>query len=473
MPIINGTWQDDTLDGGSGDDTIRGFSGDDSLSGQAGDDTLLGASGADTLDGGAGNDLLDGGSQDDLLRGGDGDDTLEGGSGEDTLEGGAGADLIEGASQDDIIWGGDGADTITGDSGSDLVSGGSGNDRIEGGSQDDTLFGGAGDDTLVGGSNDDWLEGGLGDDLIDAGGYSGGSDTIVFGPGMGNDTIDGFNPTTDFLHVGGVPIEDVIFSPTADPKVWVLTFDGVPDTSLTLDFSHFWNANLQFDDLIDRVIDDAVTLPPEDPYAEPICLTAGMRVETARGLVPAGALRAGDLVRTLDAGWQPVRTVLRRWFPRADLVAEPSLRPVRIPAGTFGGGLPWRDMTVSLQHCFLAVDPLGHRPEALVRSRHIADMLEMGRIEDAPTQGETYVHLLLDRHHLIRAEGVWTETIFTGPRALTQDAVLSRLAKGHALPVMTERARPALPRRDLRDFAGYILGQHLDRAVGFRLPDAA
>jgi hypothetical protein len=461
MPNINGTWQDDTLDGGSGDDSIRGQSGDDSLSGNGGDDTLDGASGSDTLDGGDGNDDLDGGSQDDLLRGGDGDDTLEGASGADTLEGGAGDDLIEGASQDDIIWGGDGADTITGDSGTDLVSGGSGADLIDGGSQNDTLFGGAGDDTIVGGSGNDWLEGGAGDDLIDGGGYGGGSDTIVFGPGMGNDTVDGFNPDTDFLHVRGVDIDDVILTPTDDPRVWVLTIDGVPDTSLTLDFSHYWNGNLQVTDLIDRVINDEDTLPPEDPYAEPICLTAGMRVETARGLVPVGALRRGDLVRTLDAGFQPVRAVLRRWFPLAELRAEPSCRPVRIPAGAFGGGLPWRDMTVSMQHNFLAVDPLGEAPEALIRARHIADMLGMGCIDDAPTRGETYVHVLLDAHHLIRAEGVWTETIFTGERVMARDAVLSRLAGTRPLPVMPDRARPALSRRDLRNFARYILGQRM------------
>jgi len=466
MPIINGTWQDDTLDGGSGDDSIRGQSGDDSLSGNGGDDTLSGASGSDTLDGGDGNDDLDGGSQDDLLRGGDGDDTLEGASGADTLEGGAGDDLIEGASQDDLIWGGDGADTVTGDSGTDLLSGGFGDDVLDGGSQNDTIFGGGGNDTIEGGSGNDWLEGGAGDDLVDAGGYGGGSDTIVFGPGMGNDTIDGFNPDTDFVHVRGVDIADIVLTPTDDPKIWVLSIDGVPDTSLTLDFTHYWNNNLQITDLVDRVINDEDTLPPEDPYEEPICLTAGTRVETARGLVPVGTLRAGDLVRTLDAGWQPVRAVLRRWFPLTELRAEPSCRPVRIPAGAFGGGLPWRDMTVSLQHCFLAVDPMGQQPEGLIRARHIADMLDMARIDEAPVRGETYVHVLLDAHHLIRAEGVWTETIYTGKRVMAQDAVLSRLVGGRPMPPMHDRARTALSRGDLRAFAGYILGQRLpaDRA---------
>lgn len=465
MPNINGTWQDDTLTGGSGDDSISGFSGDDSLSGGEGADTLRGESGADTLIGGGGNDLLDGASQDDLLVGGDGDDTLIGASGADTLIGGAGADLIEGASQEDVIVGGDGNDTITGGSQDDFISGGNGDDSLDGGTQSDTIFGGAGNDTLVGGSNEDWLDGGLGDDLIEAGGYGGGSDTIVFGPGMGNDTIDGFNPSTDFLHVGGVDRSDLVFTPTGDPKIWVLTIDGVPDTSLTIDFTFYWDSGVNIADLDDRVVTDADVTPPDDPFADPICLTAGARVQTARGLIAAAALREGDLVLTLDAGWQPVRAVLRRWFPATEMAAEPSLRPVHIPAGALGDGLPWRDMRVSLQHCFLAADPEGREPEALIRARHLADTLGRAQLSDtAPARGETYVHLLLDAHHLILAEGVWTETIFAGPRVIAQDAVLSRMLNGRSLPEMADRVRPALTRRDLRAFSGYVIGRAPDDA---------
>ncbi len=459
MPNIDGTWQDDTLSGGSGDDSIRGFSGDDSLSGGDGDDTLRGASGDDTLVGGEGDDLLDGDSQNDLLIGGEGDDTLIGASGEDTLEGGDGDDLIDGASQEDVIWGGDGEDTVNGGSQDDLISGGDGDDYLDGGTQSDTIFGGAGNDTLVGGSNEDWLDGGAGDDLIQADGYGGGSDTIVFGPGMGNDTIQGFNPATDFLHVGGVDRADLVFTPTADPRIWVLTIDGVPDTSLTIDFTFYWDAGVNIAQLDDRVLTDTDVTPPDDPYEDPICLTAAVQVETARGPVPAAALREGDLVRTLDGGWQPVRAVLRRWFPATELAADPALRPVRIAAGAFGRGLPVRDMRVSLQHCFLAVDPDGRHPQAIIRARHLADTLGLAELSgDVPPQGETYVHILLDAHHLILADGVWTETIFAGPRVVASDVVLTRMLGGRRLPEMTERVRPALTRRDLRGFAGYVIG---------------
>ena len=83
-----------------------------------------------------------------------------------------------------------------------------------------------------------------------------------------------------------------------------MTIEGVPDTSLTVDFTHFWDENLSIADLELRVISDGDVLPPEDPYPEPMCPDAGARVETARGLVPAAALRGGRsrVARSTPAG---------------------------------------------------------------------------------------------------------------------------------------------------------------------------
>lgn len=503
MPnIINGTNQDDTLNGtpdedilrgrggndsivaGDGDDTVRGDEGndtifggggDDDLSGQSqddlidggdGNDTIDGNSGDDTLHGGDGDDSIKGGSQDDLVTGGAGNDTLDGESGADTLEGGDGDDLILGQSGVDQIWGDAGNDTIDGGSDNDLVSGGQGDDEIVGNSGNDSLFGGFGNDTITGGDGNDWMEGGAGDDLIDAGGYAGGADTIVFGPGFGNDTIDGFNPASDFLHIGGADPSDVIFTATADPKVWVLTLDGVPDASLTLDFGFYWNANVQPTALATRVITNDDAPIPVDPYGEPICLTAGAMVETRRGIVPAAMLMQGDLLRTLDAGWQPLRAVLRRTVTQADMAADPALRPVEFARGAFGGGKPLRDMAVSLQHGFLAVDRADPTRETLIRARHLAEMLALGTMSGTvPARSVTYVHLLLDRHHLIRADGVWTETVFTGPRAIAADAVLQGMIAGRCLPAMADRVRPLLLRRDLRDGRSFVIGRRPGRRL--------
>jgi hypothetical protein len=103
---------------------------------------------------------------------------------------------------------------------------------------------------------------------------------------------------------------------------------------------------------------------------------------------------------------------------------------------------------------------VGRRPEGLVRARHLADMLGLATLsEPRPARGACYVHLLLDAHHLIRAEGVWTETIFAGPRIAREDPALARMLGGVTLPLMAARARPALGRGDLRRFSGYLIGR--------------
>jgi Ca2+-binding RTX toxin-like protein len=67
-----GTAGDDTLTGYASNDVLSGLAGNDTLNGNAGDDLLDGGPGADLMSGGAGNDTLIGGE---TLFGGTGDDT--------------------------------------------------------------------------------------------------------------------------------------------------------------------------------------------------------------------------------------------------------------------------------------------------------------------------------------------------------------------------------------------------------------
>lgn len=429
---INGSWQNDSLTGTSGDDKIKGKSGDDTLEGLAGDDTLQGGSGEDVLLGGDDNDELEGGSGHDTLSGGDGDDTLEGDSGDDLLSGGAGDDVLDGG------WGAD------------------------------TLFGGAGDDTIhaIGG---DVVDGGAGDDYVDMGGYSGGSDTIAFGPGSGHDTAMAWSPDSDRIHIGSADPADVILTATADPQIWVMTLDGVPDASLTLDFTYHWDSSLNEADILDRVLTNADTLLPDDPF-DPICLTTGTMIDTSTGPRPIETLRPGDVVLTLDAGPQPLRRNLHRHIPLAAQAADAALRPILIEAGAFGGGLPRQAMLVSRQHGFLAHDPRPRgKGEVLIRARHIAE--ELGKAHAVPhlCRGLTYFHLLFDCHQLIRADGVWTESVYTGAKALKSDPALQLLLDGMPPRTMRQRVRPLLLRKHLQRFRDHTLGRPCESPGRIRL----
>ena len=142
------------------------------------------------------------------------------------------------------------------------------------------------------------------------------------------------------------------------------------------------------------------------------CFVEGARIETDRGPLPVELITVGDMVLTLDDGFQPVR-----WHGRRDVVSRGELAPVGIPAGTFG------------DHGALAVSPQ-HRlhfagwqaelycgeAEVLVRAIHL---VKAGHLrQDHSGRPVTYHHLLFDRHQIIRAEGLWSESYYPGPATM-------------------------------------------------------
>ena len=63
----------------------------------------------------------------------------------------------------------------------------------------------------------------------------------------------------------------------------------------------------------------------------PACFTPGTRIDTAFGAVPVELIREGDLVRTADHGFLPVR-----WTGRQRVRAEGRFAPVRFAPGVLG-----------------------------------------------------------------------------------------------------------------------------------------
>lgn len=150
------------------------------------------------------------------------------------------------------------------------------------------------------------------------------------------------------------------------------------------------------------------------------CFADATLILTAEGEVPAAALARGDMVMTADAGPQPIRWIAKRELDAAALAANPHLRPVRIRASALGVGVPARDLVVSPQHRVLLRSGIARRmfgaSEVLVAAKQLLalDGVEVARDLDSVT----YVHFLFDRHHIVRSEGAWTESLYTGPEAL-------------------------------------------------------
>ncbi len=453
----------DTVDGGAGDDVLSDFGGNDSISGGDGDDSLLGASGDDSLFGGAdndslyggdnadllqgdaGNDVLDGGAGTDNMFGGVGDDSFSGGDGNDSMTGGSGADTMAGGLGNDTIFFGDGNDVVDGGAGDDLiddvdaaqiagfnrVSGGDGNDRIFTGNDADTVFGDAGNDAISGESGNDSLQGGTGVDSMFGGS---GRDTISFldGDASNGEIVDGGGAGDDFdtldLRGYGWARTEIAYTSPDNENGTVTFFDasGVQTGSLT-----FTN--------IEAIIP---------------CFTPGTMIDTPYGARAVESLRPGDLVITKDDGPQLVRWAGRRDLSQTELLLNPALRPVVLAAGSIGPDLPTRDMMVSPQHRILfggaRCELLFGEAEVLVPAIQLIGRPGVGR-SAAPT---SYIHLMFDRHQIVRSDGLWTESFQPGGLTLAATdarqraellALFPEISGGGGYPA----ARPSLKSHEL------------------------
>jgi len=150
------------------------------------------------------------------------------------------------------------------------------------------------------------------------------------------------------------------------------------------------------------------------------CFADDTLIDTPLGPTPVERLRVGDLVMTRDAGPQPVRMVLCRRLSAEDLERSPSLVPIKISGGALGPGVPDGDLWVSPQHRMLVHSRIAERmfgrAEALVAAKRLVGL--PGVAPDPKRRRLTYVHLVLEAHHVIRAEGAWSETFLPGPMGL-------------------------------------------------------
>ncbi len=163
-------------------------------------------------------------------------------------------------------------------------------------------------------------------------------------------------------------------------------------------------------------------------YSDVTCFVRGTRIRTANGELLVEDLRAGMMVETLDAGLQKLRLVLQREISAAELAENPKMRPVFMPAGSLGSGLPTRDLRVSRQHRMLVSSPVVQRMfgqnGVLVSAIKLAAL--PGICVDKEIPKVEYFHLLFDDHQVVFAEGTPSESLYTGElalNALPQEAV--------------------------------------------------
>ncbi len=200
---------------------------------------------------------------------------------------------------------------------------------------------------------------------------------------------------------------------------------------------------------------------PAGDYAFPICFTAGARIDTASGPRGIETLVPGDLIVTRDRGLRPLRWIGSTAVSAARLAQVPAFRPVRIARGALGPNRPNRDLIVSQQHRVLLTGWRAElhfgEPEVLTAAVHLIDGKAI-RL-DGGAGSVTYLHLLFDRHEVIRANGLLTESFFPGPQSL---CALDGSARAEVLALFPELRGPApafpdLARTALRQWESAVL----------------
>ncbi len=200
---------------------------------------------------------------------------------------------------------------------------------------------------------------------------------------------------------------------TVDPAF----FDSLDDGEIQLDSfevtvtANFANGFFTFSGTQTQIIDITI---------EGVCFTAGTLIETAEGQRAIETLSVDDDVLTADHGIQPIRWIESSTLSPERLRANPAMRPVRVTAGSLGPGVPSCDLLVSQQHRLLIRGPkveiLFGAPEVLVAAKHLCSW--PGIDIDTGDEPVEYLHILLDRHEILFAEGAQAESLFLGEETL-------------------------------------------------------
>jgi len=132
-------------------------------------------------------------------------------------------------------------------------------------------------------------------------------------------------------------------------------------------------------------------------------------------------IRSGDWVLTRDDGMQQVLWAGGQQFSAGALKRNHALQPITIDANAFGPGCPARPLSVSPQHRLLctgaAVETHFGTEEVLASAKGLSNGSGIGRNWNG--RAVSYHHILFSNHQIIRAEGLWAESLFAGDMALS------------------------------------------------------
>ncbi len=167
----------------------------------------------------------------------------------------------------------------------------------------------------------------------------------------------------------------------------------------------------------------------DSAYVVP-CFVAGTRILTRRGEVKVEELQVGDeAVAMVGGGYSRITWIGQRAVATTNAFRLPKHWPMKVRAGAFAPGVPHSDLLLSPDHAVFvkgSLIPVG--------------LLENGlTVVRAPMDEVTYYHVELERHDVLLAEGLASESYLdTGNRA-DFDGVARDPAQAEAMELTARR----------------------------------
>jgi autotransporter passenger strand-loop-strand repeat protein len=131
------------------------------------------------------------------------------------------------------------------------------------------------------------------------------------------------------------------------------------------------------------------------------CYRRGTLIEAARGQKTVEALNIGDKVRTASGALRPIKWIGRRSYAGRFVMGRKDILPVCIKSGALADNVPARDLWVSPNHAM-------YLNGVLIEAKDLINGVSIVQAQTVDTID--YVHIELDSHDVIIAEGALAES---------------------------------------------------------------
>ena len=172
--------------------------------------------------------------------------------------------------------------------------------------------------------------------------------------------------------------------------------------------------------VVKETIKASIRKAPHTRTGGVICFTPGTSIATPDGARDVSTLIEGDVVQTQDNGTAEILWIGRRIVSGARMKAHPNLRPIRLREGALDKDVPDAGLLVSPDHRMVLRGPrarlLFNADEVLVKARDLVNDSTIVRAHNL--SHVTYIHMMLEQHEIVFANGVPTESFHPASAAL-------------------------------------------------------